>query len=156
MKDYTKIFSKAIEISENYDAASTAGKLMSSGCVKWCGDKDDEMCDYRWYVIGWAPCFGHLSREFPAALLYENCPQEIKDILAEDDILFTELEEPMCCDEAVLKRYVHSRKVIDERFLENEDFSHDDERFEAVLMKLEKGRQYYVDSSSFTFAEIEY
>lgn len=160
MKDYTEIFSKAVELSSGYDIDKISVLINAVG-DNYCGT-DSEWCTYRWYYL----CretednmlvddYGYLSVDYPVALIKENCPDIIKSVLAENNILLTEFEEPMCCNEDVLRKYVHGRRVIDETvFLNNGDFSFDDERFELILERIETGERYYIDAENFMFSDI--
>lgn len=161
MKDYTEIFSKAIELSSEYNIDKICSIINSIG-DNYCGT-DDEWCTYYWYYL----CretqnnmlydiYGYLSRKYPVALIKENCPDIIKYTLTENKILFTEFEEPMCCNEDILRKYVHWQRIIDETvFLNNGDFSFEDERFELILQRIETGRRYYIDTENFMFSEIQ-
>lgn len=100
--------------------------------------------------------YGYLSRKYPVALIKENCPDIIKYTLTENKILFTEFEEPMCCNEDILRKYIRGRCIIDESvFLNDGDFSFDDEKFELILHRLETGEHYYIDAENFMFSEIQ-
>lgn len=159
MKDYTEIFSKAIDLSSGYDIKKISNIINSIG-DNYCGT-DDEWCTYLWYDLCKITAdnmmidnYGYLSRDYPVALIKENCPDIIKRTLAENNILLTEFQEPMCCNEDILQQYV-DRLVIDESvFLNNGDFSFDDERFELILNRLETGERYYIDAENFIFDDI--
>ncbi|MDE6426269.1 MAG: hypothetical protein K2K89_09075 [Ruminococcus sp.] len=160
MKDYTEIFSKAIDLSSGYDIEKICDIINVIG-DNYCGP-DDEWCGYNWYYLcketednKLGDVYGYLSVYYPIALIKENCPDIIKSVLAENNILLTEFEEPMCCNEDILKQYV-DRLVIDESaFLNNGDFSFNDERFELILDRLETGTHYYIDAENFMFHEIQ-
>ncbi|MDE6780812.1 MAG: hypothetical protein K2J40_05060 [Ruminococcus sp.] len=160
MKDYTEIFSKAIDLSSGYDIDKICDIINVIG-DNYCGT-DDEWCTYLWYDLCKKTAdnklgdnYGYLSRDYSVALIKENCPDIIKHTLAENNILLTEFEEPMCCNEDVLREYVQGRRVIDESvFLNNSDFSFDDERFELILHRLETGERYYIDAENFMFDDI--
>lgn len=159
IKDYTEIFSKAIECRSGYDAKKV-GKIINAQSDLNFGDPD-EWVNEHWYLLSPAIPFsydeyyGYLSSEYPIALLSKKCPEKIKHILDENRILYTELIEPLSCDENILRQYVHHIKVFDERFVDNCNYSFDDERFDMVLEKLESGCQRYVDSNNFMFSEIK-
>lgn len=151
MKDYTEIFSKAIELSSGYNIKNIA-KIINS--------TDDEWCTYLWYDLckktadnKMGDNYGYLSVEYPVAIIKENCPDIIKRILAENNILLTEFEEPMCCNEDIFRKYIN-RRVIDESAFLNGDFSFDDERFDFILDRIETGMPCYVDASDFMFDDI--
>lgn len=161
MKDYTEIFAKAIEISSDYDCEKIA-KALNLSDKFYCGVKDDEWVTYNWYIIAEKELetrhngyYAYLFRKFPVALILKECPREIKDFLAERNVLLTEFVEPMCCDENILRQYISYKKVFDESFLDSCDYSFDDERFELVLKKLESGYQRYINAGEFLFKEIE-
>lgn len=160
MKDYTEIFSEAINISSGYNIEKICNIINSIG-NNYCGT-DDEWCDYNWYYLcketesnQLFDVYGYLSREYPVALIKKNCPEIIISVLAENKILFTEFEEPLCCDQDILRRYVHFKRVIDESAFLNGGFAFDDERFELILQRIENGRQYYIDAGNFMFDEIQ-
>ena len=158
MKDYTEIFSKAVELKNSYDFKAVMGSINANNDLQ-CGDWDD-WADDRWYRLcpktpcSYEKCYGFICASFPIALLTEYCPEELKQIFDEVGVLHTELVEPMCCDEEILRQYVTQRIVFDERFMDNGDFSPDDERFFWVCQKLDTGHQGYIDAGSFTMKEI--
>lgn len=160
MKDYTEIFSKAKELSEGYDCKKMSQILCLIENI-YCGDYDEwgyrnwnEICRKDGNNL-FAETYGYISKYYPVALLKGNCPEYIKAVLAENNILFTELSEPMSCDENILREYVDHMKVFDENFVDNCDYSYDDERFEMLMYRLEKGYKCYIDSSYFMFDEIK-
>ena len=156
--DYTEIFTKAIENKSSYDF-ETVRKNINSHNSFYCGDWD-EWADIHWYrltpesVVSYDKCYGFLCAEYPVALLTEYCPYELKSLFDELGILNTALEEPMSCDENILRQYISYPMVFDETFIDRCDYSCDDERFAMVLKRLETGKKHYIDSSSFTMEEI--
>lgn len=154
--DYTEIFSKAIQLKSQY-IFSDIKNLINAHNNFYCGDWDD-WADIDWYRLtsrsGDYKSYGFLCAEYPIALLSDDCPEELQHLLDEIGILNTKLQEPMCCDEKILKQYVHYRMVFDERFIDNCNYSFDDERFLAVLERLETGHKRYIDSGDFTMDEI--
>lgn len=174
MKDYTEIFSKAIELSSGYRVENIAD-IINSTDDNYCQERDD-WGEYNWYYLAKADksdipinvgylseediddmilyTYGYLSCYYPVALIKENCPEIIRRILAENNILFTELEEPMRCNEDILRKYV-DRRVIDESAFLNGNFSFDDERFELILDRIETGYSCYIDASNFIFDDIQ-
>ena len=158
MKDYTEILSKAAELKSGYDFTAVSSRINAHHGLQ-CGDWDN-WADIRWYRLcpktpcSYDKCYGFICSSFPVALLTEYCPEALKQLLDEVGILHTELVEPMRCDEGILRKYVPQRIIIDESFMDNCDFSFDDERFFWVCQKLETGHQNYIDAGSFTMAEI--
>ena len=158
MKDYTEIFSKAVELKERYDFDTIRNSINAHNELQ-CGDWDD-WTDDRWYRLcpktpcSYEKCYGFICASYPVALLTEYCPEGLKQILDEVEVLHTELVEPMRCDENILRQYVSQRILFDESFMDNGDFSPDDERFLWVCQKLDTGHQGYIDAGSFTMEEI--
>ena len=159
MKDYTEIFSKAIDLSAGYDIKKISEIINSIG-DNYCEETDD-WGEYYWYFMcketpdnKLVDTYGYVSKYYPVALIKENCPEIIKHTLEENNILVTELEEPMCCNEDILREYV-DRRVIDENaFLNNGNFSFDDERFDMILYRIETGYSCYIDAGNFMFDDI--
>lgn len=158
MKDYTEIFSKALDSKADYDFKKVA-EIIDSQEEFHCGDYD-EWADHYWYMLipkqikSDDEKFGYLSLEYPVALLTENCPEKLKRILSENGILHSLLDEPLSCDENILRQYVHDKIVFDEHFVDSCDYSFDDERFFWLMQKYETGHQNYIDSSCFMINEI--
>ena len=156
--DYTEVFKKAIENKSNYNFESVR-KNINSHSSFYCGDWD-AWADNHWYrltpecVVSYDKCYGFLSAEYPVALLTEYCPYELKSLFDELGIINTRLEEPMSCDENILRQYISYPMVFDETFIDKCDYSCDDERFAMVLKRLETGKKYYIDSSCFMMDEI--
>lgn len=63
------------------------------------------------------------------------------------------LEEPMRCDEQILRQYVPQKTVLDECFPDGE-YDINDVRFQMVLDRLENGQKNYIDAGCFTMKEI--
>lgn len=158
MKDYTPLFSKAIELKDRYEFR-TVSKCINAHTDLQCGDWDN-WADDRWYRLcpktscSYEKCYGFICTSYPVALLTEYCSEELKQILDENGILHTELVEPMCCDEEILRKYVPHHIVFDESFMDNGDFSFDDERFFWICQKLDTGHQSYIDAGCFSMTEI--
>lgn len=156
--DYTELFKKAIENKDKYDFKSVC-KIINTDNDFFCGDYDAWEDNY-WYrlIPAWAVsydrCYGFLCAEYPVALLTEYCPEELIHIFEKNGILYTALEEPMRCDENILRQYVHHPRVFDESFIDSCDYSLDDERLLMVIERLETGRKQYIDSGCFMFDEI--
>jgi len=158
MKNYTEIFSQALKMKEGYDVKKLK-KIIDSQNEFHCGDYD-EWADNYWYMLtpqqmkSYDEYYGYLSLEYPIALLSENCPDKLKSLLSENGILHSLWEEPLSCDENILKQYVHDKIVFDEHFVDSCDYSFDDERFFWLMQKYETGFQNYIDAGCFMFSEI--
>lgn len=148
MKDYTEIFSKAIELSSGYDVKKIAVIINAIGnnycetCYNWCCiyNNTENIC-------------GYLSVYYPVALIKENCPDIIKSVLAENNILFTEFEQPMRCKEDILQKYVENR-VDDYVFLNDSEFPFADERFRPIFEMLTTNVHHHINADNFMFYDI--
>ena len=158
MKDYTEIFSKAAGLKDGYDLKDVRNRINAHDELQF-GDWDD-WADDQWYRLcpkipcSYEKCFGFICASYPVALLTGYAPEALIQILDEAGILHSELVEPMCCDEEILRKYVPGRIVFDESFMDNCNFSFNDERFFWICQKLDTGQQSYIDAGSFTMAEI--
>lgn len=156
--DYTDIFTNAVKSKQGYNFYAVKKRIDSYNDLQ-CGDWDD-WADVHWYRLCpkkpcvYEKCYGFISAKFPVALISSYCPEKLKELLSELGIFYDKLEEPMCCDEKVLRQFLEYPLVFDERFIDKNDYSFDDERFEMVLKKLETGVKSYIDSSCFTMEEI--
>jgi len=154
--DYTELFANAAERKSQYDFEEIKKRIDAQDGLQ-CGDWDD-WADNHWYrlcpdsPVPYDRCFGFLCMHYPAALLTEHCPEELRRLLNENGILCAKLEEPMQCDETILRQYVQ-KPVLDERFLDGA-YDFNDERFEMVLHRMETGQKSYIDAGSFTMEEI--
>jgi hypothetical protein len=164
MTNVEEIFKKSIDNQENYNIKQLKSIFESQNF--YFDDQDDEWCEYLWYVIGVAEEFccpqppedvyAYISTQFPVALIFDNCPEIVKNILSENNIFYTEFDFNLSCEENTLKKFIPDKRVIDESFLDTCDYSIDDERFEYVLERLETGKKYYIDPTEFTFNDILY
>lgn len=100
--------------------------------------------------------YAYVSQFFPVALVKETCPESVKNILIENGIYIAKFDEPFSCEEDILKKYVRSGQIIiDDRFLDDCNFSPDDERLFWIYECLEHHRN-YVTSYNFTFDEVRW
>lgn len=156
--DYTEIFKRAIENKDKYDFENICKIIESNGDFK-CGDWDD-WADNYWYllrpswVVSYDKCYGFLCKKYPVALLTKYCPEKLSHLFDEQRILYENLEEPMSCDETVLKQYYHGQMIIDESFVDTCNYDFNDERFLMLIHRLETGQKSYLDSSYFMMKEI--
>lgn len=155
INDLTKIFAAAIEAAGGYDMY----KIMSAfdNTAYCCSDDDEANWLPVWENIeGKSVFYAFISQYYPAALVKDNCPGPVKNILKYNRILMGRFEEPFSCDEGVLKKYVRSGQIIiDDRFLDNGDFSPDDEQLFWIYQCLEHHRE-YVTPYNFTLNEVRY
>lgn len=156
--DYTGLFTQAIAQEGQYCFAEVQRKINALSGMH-CGDWDD-WADNRWYRLcprtpcAYEKCYGFLCAEYPVALLTEHCPSELTHLLDICGVLYAALQEPMSCNEHILRQYVRSHEVFDEHFLDTEALSPDDTRLLLVLKRLETGEKSYIDASCFTMQEI--
>lgn len=153
MNDLTKVFEAGIKVSGNYDPYKII-KIFNKTAY-YCSDDDEANWMSVWENIeGKSVFYAFISQYYPAALVKDNCPEPVKNILKYNHILTAKFEEPFSCEEDILKKYVRSGQIIiDDRFLDNCDFSFDDERLFWIYECLEHGRK-YVAPYGFTFEEI--
>lgn len=155
--DCTALFAEAVSRRSAYQFADIRNSIHAQEGLQ-CGDWD-EWADIRWYrlcpvqPVPYSECYGFICAAFPVALLTENCPAKLRQLLDENGILCAVLDEPMRCDEQILRQYVPHKIIFDERFLDGE-YDIDDERFQLVLNRLETGHKNYIDAGSFTMEEI--
>ena len=81
------------------------------------------------------------------ALIKKDCPKSVIKIFL--DIYIAKFEESFSCDEKILKEYAPYKKILDDRFLEDCNFSFDDERLFYIYEGIK-----YITPYSFTFDEI--
>lgn len=151
MNDLTEIFNKGIVESQNYNKYSVVNKLNTLYNIN-CSDADRR----NWCLI-WETASdnsivicGYLSQYYPVAILDTNCRNDLLKLLSELKISIANFEEPFCCDENILKKYAPYTQIIDDRFLEKEDFSLDDERLYYIYQGIK-----YVTPYCFSFNEID-
>lgn len=154
MNDITKVFELGIEAQDGYDPYKIMDIINSTG---YFGDDVDEN---NWILV-WENTdtesifYAFISRFYPAALVKDNCPEAVRNALKDNNIFIAKFEEPFYCEEGVLKKYVRylGRIVLDDRFLDDCNFSLDDPRLDCIYDSLKSGRE-YVTSYNFTFDEI--
>jgi len=160
MKDCTDFFTEAIKQGEEYCAEDV--QLFLNAYDEIACEDDDDALEPNWLLLyrtdGYdcTDFYGYLSIQYPAAFLTAQCPQLLKEILQSQHILYTLLEEPMCCDAEILKRYAPQEryKVFNEDALVSGEISPDDERFQLVLYRLETGYKCYIDAGDFRLDEM--
>lgn len=160
MRDYTEFFKAALRAGADYSADDVQNALSAHDNICCTDDMD---CNYEnWLFIygcdgmDFTDFYGYLSMRYPAALLKADCPAQVKEILAQNHVIYTALEEPMCCDAEILRRFAPQSAYIifNEDALLSGDISPDDAHFLLVLERLETGRKCYVDAGDFCFGEI--
>lgn len=136
-EDLTDIFRKGILFSERYYCKDIERKIESLPNV-WCMLAYDSRRNF--YYIGktdgrsLTEYYGFLSVVFPVALLAENCPDNVRQLLAENGILTGDFNRKCSCDEEILKKYVPRPNVpiIDDRKLLDGRISFDSDDFLTI------------------------
>lgn len=153
MKDISKVMQAAIEKSDTYNSETISKKLEKYHEI-WCRLEDDT--NMNWYLISETDgksvkrYLGYLSHKFPIAFLYENCPQEIKEYLHNENILLEEYVDRYSCKENILKQYIDNVKMIDDRFLYDDTIPFN----EDVFLEIDEGIQ-YINPYDFSFDSIK-
>lgn len=153
MKDISNILNEAIKKSNKYNLEIISNELENMPNL-WRRLEDDSQMN--WYLISETDgksvksYLGYLSKKYPVALLYEKCPQEIKEYLKRKEILFDEYRDSYSCDENILKQYIDDVIMIDDRFLYDETIPFDEEKF----LMIDEGIQ-YVNPYNFSFESIK-
>ncbi|MDE6731032.1 MAG: hypothetical protein K2J71_09700 [Oscillospiraceae bacterium] len=117
-------------------------------------DFDD--CGGNWYLVydhNQNKKIAFISRYYPVALVEPECPACFLTILQHHGICIAEMHNVFSCDEAILKQYAPDKFILDDRFLEDENFSFDHEWMNYIYERLERRRS-YVMPYEFTFQEI--
>lgn len=137
IKDLTDIFRKGILNSADYDPKAIENKLETLPDI-WCLVNPDKF--YNWYYIGLTngksliEYYGFLSQRFPVALLMENCPDNVRELLEENGILTDSFSRRCSCDEEILKQYAPrlAYHIIDDRKLLDGRISFDSDEFIVI------------------------
>ena len=130
MSDLTTTFLNGInskEFYKSYDVRCAINELDGASC-----DLDDS--GGNWEIIllhddnrNKHQIAGFLSRYYPVALIKDICPKIIIKTLEKSNIYIELFDEPFSCDEEILKKYAPFTKILDDRFLDDGNFSLDDE-----------------------------
>lgn len=153
MKDISKIMQEAIEKSDTYNSYVVSNELEKFHKV-WCRLEDDS--NMNWYLISETDgksvksYLGYLSRKYPIALLYEKCPQVIKEYLHGENIFLEEYVDKYSCEENILRKYIDNVELIDDRFLYDDTIPFDEEKF----LKIDEGI-HYINPYNFAFNSIK-
>ncbi|MDE6593871.1 MAG: hypothetical protein K2K57_12530 [Oscillospiraceae bacterium] len=152
--DVTKVFKSGIEAQNKYDHLKMKEKLNKS--ANYTCDYDD-MSDWLLVKGKGSLYYAFISEFYPIAFVMSGCLESVKTILKDNNIYIAKFEEPFYCEEDVLKQFIKGTKggqiIIDDRFLDDCNFSSDDERLFYIYECLEHNRK-YVTPYNFTFEEI--
>ncbi|MDE6665842.1 MAG: hypothetical protein K2K14_06605 [Ruminococcus sp.] len=148
IKDLTDIFRKGILNSADYNPKIIEHQLenLPNICL-WYDD-----WHFSWYYIyikdekGVEEDCGFLSRHFPVALLMENCPDNVRNLLKNNNIFTNNFSRRCSCDEEILKQYASEElSIVDDRKLLDGRISFDSKEFEIICS------YYYTDPYDFDF-----
>lgn len=147
--DLTDVFKKGIESSEGYNGNKFI-RDVNKYTKYHCDDADESNWILIWENIGQRSIiFAFVSQIYPVALIKKECPEIIIQFLKDNNIHIADFREPFSCDEEVLRKYKFGKNILDDRFLDNDDFSLDDDRLFYIYNNIK-----YVTPYSFTFEEI--
>lgn len=151
MKDISFVFEKAISISEGYNSKIIASAIeMNSNA--WCRLEDDS--NLKWYLISKhngksvVEYYGYVSYMFPVAVIMNNCPKKIVQIIEDCDILIEKYYNRYMCNEKILSKFV-DKPLLDDRFLFNDKIPFDEEIFTAIDEGVD-----YINPYNFKFEEL--
>ncbi|MDE5769456.1 MAG: hypothetical protein K2H82_08735 [Oscillospiraceae bacterium] len=153
MKDLTKIFEQAVRRAENCDYnscySSLKKQLEEMPCIwRWNDDWSwDMLCGNEHSKS--AKAYGYLSRQYPVALLFPECPDMFRTFLQANGILTTDYENICCCDKNILCYYT-DKLLIDDRFFGDETLPFSQEDYDKVI----EGYS-YITPYDFEFDEIK-
>lgn len=148
IKDLTDIFRKGILNSAGYNPEIIEHQLenLPNICL-WYDD-----WHFSWYYIyikdekGVEEDCGFLSRHFPVALLMKNCPDNVCNLLKNNNIFTDDFSRRCSCDEEILKQYAPEElSIVDDRKLLDGRISFDSKEFEIICS------YYYTDPYDFDF-----
>jgi len=134
IKDLTDTFRKGILNSADYNFKNIQFKLETLPYI-WCMENSDTY--ENWYYIGRTgrkllkENYGFLSVYFPVALLMENCPDNVRNLLKDNNIFIDDFSRKCSCDEEILKKYAPELypPIIDDRKLLDGRISFDSDEF---------------------------
>lgn len=152
MSDLTNTFLKGIikgQTYKPYDVSSAINRIDRLSC-----DLDDEGGNWELILLheenrNKYKTGGYLSRYYPVAILKDYCPEKLINILRNYNVFIEFFDESFSCDEDVLRKYAPFTRILDDRFLDDGNFSLDDERLFYIYENIK-----YVTPYSFTFDEI--
>lgn len=150
MNNLTEIFKKGIAVSEGYDHLDILKKINKLENV--FGDMDDGggNWDLVWGKKGeQSIIYAFFSRFYPVALVKDECTKEVISLFQDNSILIAKFQEPFSCDEEVLKKYARCKNILDDRFLNDCDFTLEDDRLFYIYEGIS-----YITPYSFSFDEI--
>lgn len=154
MRNLSKILGEAVEKASKYNSRIISKEMENIPNI-WCRLEDDSRG--KWYLISEMDgksvkkYFGYLSHEYPVALLFDECPHEVKELLKEKQVLLDKYNDNYSCDENILKNYIDEDIImLDDRFLSDETILFDEETF----LRIDEGIE-YINPYNFSFESIK-
>ena len=152
MSDLTSSFLEGMKKGEkynSYDVRCAINKNDDLSC-----DLDDEGVNWELILLqeenrNKYKTGGYLSRYYPVAILKDCCPEKLIKILRDYNVFIEFFDEPFSCDEDILRKYAPFTIILDDRFLDDGNFSLDDERLFYINENIK-----YVTPYNFMFDEI--
>lgn len=151
MKDITLAFEKAIAFRNGYNSKKIAFEI-ETNTDSWCRLEDDS--NLKWYLISKTngesiiKYYGYLSRMYPVAIMMDNCPKEILNILFKSEVIVEKYCEKYSCDEKILSQFV-DKLLVDDGFLYNDKIPFDEELFNVI----DDGGE-YINPCGFRFEDL--
>ena len=155
MRDISVVLEKAIKNKSNYTSRLVSKEIEELPNI-WCRLEDDS--SRNWYTISLSDGktviedYGYLSYSFPVALLKDNCPKNIYDIIYKYDILYDILCDSLSCEPKILEKYIDAQEIalIDDRFMDDNSLPFNEELF----LKIDEGIN-YINPYRFNFENIK-
>lgn len=155
MKDISKLFEKAINMADSFNLQIISKDIEKLSNI-WCRVEDDST--RNWYTISLTDGktvvedYGYLSYNFPIALLKENCPKYICDVINKHNVLYVQLCDRFSCEPKILEKYIDTQEIIfiDDCFMEDDNIPFDEDAF----LKIDEGAN-YINPYKFSFLDIK-
>ena len=150
MTDLTNVFAEGMRSAEGYNHFKIIRQIKSLEGILCDTDDDGANWDVIWTLINRkTEIYAFFSRMYPVALIKQNCPESVLYMLKKCGVLITLFDSIFSCDAEILKQYAPDRNILDDSFLDDCNFSLDDERLYYIYERIP-----YITPYSFTFDEI--
>ena len=164
INDLTKVFAEGLTAPVQHTEFSEFSwnqDIISDFPWEQIRESQNITCDFDDQGINWYLVYDHMipgeiafiSRYYPVVLVKQECSASFLRILKNHGLSIAEFQEPFSCDAEILKYYVRDKIILDDRFLEDENFSFDHEWMDYIYARLER-KLSYVTPYHFTFQEI--
>lgn len=150
MYDLTEVFANGIKSLKGYNHFNIIRKINTLKNIFCDIDDDGAYWDSVWENINnKSIIYAFISQLYPVALIKKDCPKSVIKIFMDSNVYIAKFEESFSCDEEILKKYAPYKKILDDRFLDDCNFSFDDERLFYIYDGIK-----YITPYNFTFDEI--